>query len=30
VASGIYLVFARDDAGMEKSMGKIIITSGGQ
>ena len=30
VATGIYLVFARDDEGFEKSVGKIIMTSGGQ
>ncbi len=28
VASGIYLVFVRDDAGNEKGVGKIVITSG--
>ncbi|MFM6993808.1 MAG: two-component regulator propeller domain-containing protein [Sediminibacterium sp.] len=28
VASGIYLVFVRDDAGNEKGVGKIMITSG--
>jgi len=28
VATGIYLVFARDDAGNEKAVGKIIITNG--
>ncbi len=30
VATGIYLVFARDEEGYEKSVGKIIISSGGQ
>ena len=30
VATGIYLVFARDEEGYEKSVGKIIMTSGGQ
>ncbi len=30
VATGIYLVFARDDAGYEKSVGKIIISLGSQ
>jgi len=28
VASGIYLVFTRDDSGNEKSVGKIVIASG--
>ncbi|TRZ81825.1 MAG: hypothetical protein D4R91_06225 [Sediminibacterium sp.] len=28
VATGIYLVFARDDMGNEKSVGKIVITKG--
>lgn len=28
VASGIYLIFVRDDAGNEKAVGKIMITSG--
>lgn len=28
VASGIYLIFIRDDAGNEKVVGKILITSG--
>jgi len=28
VASGIYLVFVRDDAGNEKGVGKLVITSG--
>jgi ligand-binding sensor domain-containing protein len=28
VATGIYLVFVRDDAGNEKGVGKILITSG--
>jgi ligand-binding sensor domain-containing protein len=28
VASGIYLVFVRDDAGKEKAVGKIVITAG--
>lgn len=28
VASGIYLVFVRDDAGNEKGVGKIVISSG--
>ena len=28
VATGIYLVFVRDDAGNEKVVGKILITSG--
>ncbi|MEY3538764.1 MAG: hypothetical protein RL188_181 [Bacteroidota bacterium] len=28
VASGIYLVFVRDDAGKEKAVGKILITAG--
>ena len=28
VASGVYLVFVRDDAGNEKGVGKIVITSG--
>ena len=28
VASGIYLVFSRDDSGNEKSVGKIVIASG--
>jgi len=28
VASGIYLVLVRDDAGNEKGVGKIVITSG--
>ena len=28
VATGIYLVFARDDAGNEKAVGKIVITNG--
>ena len=27
-ATGIYLVFARDDAGNEKAVGKIVITNG--
>jgi len=30
VATGIYLVFARDEGGYEKSVGKIIMTSRGQ
>lgn len=29
MASGIYLVFIRDDAGYDKAVGKILITSGG-
>lgn len=28
VASGIYLIFLRDDAGNEKAVGKIMITAG--
>lgn len=28
VASGIYLIFVRDDAGNEKAVGKIMITAG--
>jgi hypothetical protein len=28
VATGIYLVFVRDDMGNEKSVGKIVITKG--
>ena len=28
VATGIYLIFARDDAGNEKAVGKIVITNG--
>jgi len=28
VASGIYLIFVRDDTGNEKAVGKIMITSG--
>jgi hypothetical protein len=28
VASGIYLVFVRDDLGNEKAVGKVLITSG--
>jgi ligand-binding sensor domain-containing protein len=28
VASGIYLIFVRDDAGNEKAVGKIMITTG--
>jgi ligand-binding sensor domain-containing protein len=28
VASGIYLIFVRDDLGAEKAVGKIMITSG--
>ena len=28
VASGIYLVFVRDDLGNEKGVGKVVITSG--
>lgn len=28
VASGIYLIFIRDDAGNEKAVGKIMITAG--
>ena len=28
VASGIYLIFARDDMGNEKAVGKILISAG--
>jgi flagellar hook assembly protein FlgD len=28
VASGIYLVFVRDETGKEKAVGKILITAG--
>jgi len=28
VATGIYLVFVRDDTGNEKGVGKIMITKG--
>jgi hypothetical protein len=28
VASGIYLIFVRDDMGNEKAVGKIMITAG--